>query len=443
MAVKLPDWIQEYTGQRKGALSLLEAAPTSDTEVLTAGLRCIVDAQEKMTAAIEEGRRLVWVHLLQTPEIFRAMNIETFMADSYGPVMAGARKEGTAEFIDVAENAGVPTDTCSLIKGEVGGILAGQMPAPSLYVTQSHPCDAMTGGIQVVENLIGVPTFFFDAPVWNDDRATEYYAEQVKEMVTFLEEHTGKRLDHDRLREVVEESNRAMELRLAVNELKRAVPCPLSSLFSMLAYQVYAVSAGSPEATDFFRLLLAHTEEQVKAGRSATPVERIRAVWGGPPLVYGGIGGWMEQQCGAVIVVTLMGYEGYHHIDTSTYDSMMRGIARKQLDQVMVREFHGPFEYYLDDFLRAYEEYKADCLILPGAIRCKSLQATIGILRDVCRERGIPMLAPEFDLFDERVTSEEAIKAQIEQFFATTVLQWLRMSTLKRTDPHFCDGERK
>jgi hypothetical protein len=33
------------------------------------------------------------------------------------------------------------------------------------------------------------------------------------------------------------------------------------------------------------------------------------------------------------------------------------------------------------------------------------------------------MLVPEFDLFDDRVTSGEAIKAQIEQFFATTVLQ--------------------
>lgn len=423
MAVKVPDWVQEYTGQRKAALGLLEAALTSDTEVLAAGLRCIVDAQEKMTTAIEEGRRLVWVHLLMTPEIFRTMDIEVFSADSYGPTMAGMRKEGTAEFIDIAENAGIPTDTCSLIKGEVGGILAGQMPAPSLYVTQSHPCDAMTGGIQVVENLIGVPAFFFDTPVWHDDRAIDYYAEQVKEMVIFLEEHTGKRLDHDRLREVVDEGNRAMELRLAVNELKRAVPCPLSNLYSMLAYQVYMGSAGSPEATEFFGLLLAHAEKRVKAGIGAIPDERVRLIWGGPPLFYGGINGWMEQECGAVTVATLMGYEGYHHIDTATYDSMMQGLARKQMDQIMVREFHGPFEYYLDDFLRAYEEYKADCLILPGNIRCKSLQATIGILKDVCREREIPLLVPEFDWFDERVTSEEAIKAQIEQFFATTLLQ--------------------
>lgn len=423
MTVKVPDWIQEYTGQRKGALGLLELAPSSDTEVLAAGLRCIVDAQEKMIAAIEEGRRLVWTHLLMTPEIFRAMDIETFTADMYSVTMAGARKEGSAEFIDVAENAGIPTDTCSLIKGEVGGILAGQMPTPSLYVTQSHPCDAMTGGIQVVENLIGVPAFFFAAPVWHDDRAIDYYAEQVKQMVAFLEEHTGKRLDHDRLREVIEEANRAMELRLAVNELKRAVPCPLSNLYAMLAYQVYLTTAGTPEATEFFRVLLAYTEKRVKAGIGAVPNERIRLIWGGPPLFYGGINAWMEQECGAVTVSTLMGYEGYHYIDTSTYDGMMQGLARKQLDQIMVREFHGPFEYYLDDFLRAYEEYKADCLILPGNIRCKSLQATIGILRDVCREKEIPLLVPEFDWFDERVTSEEAIKAQIERFFATTVLQ--------------------
>ncbi len=422
-AAVVPDWIQEYAGQRKGMLGLLEAAPSSDTEVLATGLRCVVEHQNKMTAAIEEGRKLVWVHLGLTPEIFLAMDLDTFSPDSYSPTMARARKEGTAEFIDVAENAGLPTETCSLIKGEVGGILAGEMPAPSLYLTQSHPCDAMTGGVQVVENLIGVPTFFFDAPAWHDDRTIEYYGEQVKQMVAFLEEHTGKKLDHDRLREVVEESNRAMELRLAVNELKRAIPCPLDNLHSFLAYSVYMVTAGTPEATEFFSQLLRYTEERVKAGAGAVPEEKIRVVWGGPPLFYGTINVWMEQECGAVTVSTMMGYEAYNHIDTATYDGLVQGIARKMLDQVMVREFHGPFEYYLDDFLRAYQEYKADCLIFPGNIRCKTLQATIGILRDACREREVPLLVPEFDWFDERVTSEEAVKAQIEQFFTTTVLQ--------------------
>ncbi len=423
MTVKVPDWVQEYTGQRKGQLGLLEGATTTDMEVLKAGLRCVVDAQQRTTSAIEEGRTLVWTHLLMTPEIFLAMDLDTFAADMYSPTMAGVRKEGTAEFIDVAENAGLPNDTCSLIKGEVGGILSGEMPAPSLYVTQSQPCDAMTGGIQVVENLIGVPTFFFDTPIWHDERAVEYYGEQVKQMVVFLEEHTGKKLDHDRLREVVGESNRAMELRLAVNELKRAVPCPLNSLYSLAAYQVYLLAAGTPCATEFFGKLLAFAEEQVKAGKGAVADEKIRLIWGGPPLFYGGINGWMELECGAVTVSTLMGYEGYHYIDTATYDGMMQGLAKKQMDQIMVREFHGPFEYYMEDFLRAYDEYKADCLILPGNIRCKSLQATIGILRDACREREIPLLVPEFDWFDERVTSEEAIKAQVEQFFATTVLQ--------------------
>jgi benzoyl-CoA reductase/2-hydroxyglutaryl-CoA dehydratase subunit BcrC/BadD/HgdB len=186
---------------------------------------------------------------------------------------------------------------------------------------------------------------------------------------------------------------------------------------------VYFSAAGSPEATDFFRQLLHHIEEQVKAGKGVVPEEKARVVWGGPPLFFGDIGGWMERQWGTVTVAILWGYEGYHYIDTTSYDSMIKGIAQKLLDQIMAREFRGPFEHYLDDFLRAYEEYKGDCLIFPGSITCKSLQATIGILKDVCRERGIPMLVIEVDLFDERVTPEEAIKAQIEQFLTTTVLQ--------------------
>ncbi|MGQ9571889.1 MAG: 2-hydroxyacyl-CoA dehydratase subunit D [Dehalococcoidia bacterium] len=423
MAGKAPAWVQEATDRAKLGLRLVEALPTEENRLIAAGLRCVLGVRDRMMSAIEEGRKLVWQHLLMTPEIFRALDIETFNADSYSPQMAGLRKEGPAEFIDVAENAGVPIDTCSILKGEVGAILAGQMPTPSLFVTQSHPCDAMVAGLQMVQNLINVPTFCLDAPVWNDDRAIDYYAQQMKEMVTFLEEHTGQKLDHDRLREVVEESNRAMELRLAVNELKRAVPCPMSSLFSWLAFQVYFASAGSPECTDFFRQLLDYMEQRAKAGTGAVPEEKVRVIWGGPPLFFGDVGGWMERQWGAVMVAILWGYEGYHYIDTSSYDSMMRGLAQKLLDQIMAREFRGPFEYYLNDFLRIYEEFKGDCLIFPGSIACKSLQGTIGILKDACREMGIPMLVVGLDLFDERVTPEDAIKAQIEQFFTTTVLQ--------------------
>jgi benzoyl-CoA reductase subunit B len=425
MAAKAPDWTRELADGGKALLGMVEAAPSDENQVIAAGLRCVTGNRERLVTAVEEGRRLIWAHLLMTPEIFSAMGIETFSGDGYAPAMAGARPQGTAGSIDAAENAGLPTDTCSMIKAIVGTILAGQMPMPELFVTQSHPCDGIVAGIQMVHTLLGVPTFCLDAPVWRDDRGIDYYAQQLKEMVAFLEEHTGQRLDQDRLREVVEESNRAMELRLAVNELKRAVPCPLSNLLYGLAYQVYAGSAGSPEATDFFGQLLHHVEEQAKAGKGAVPVEKIRLVWGGVPLVYGdvgGIGGWMERQCGAVTVRTLWGYEGYHHIDTATYDSMMRGIAQKLLDQVMTREFHGVFDYYVDDFLRAYEEFKADCLIFPGGIGCKGVQATIGLLKDVCREKGIPMLALGVDLWDERVTPADAIKAQIEDFFATTVL---------------------
>ena len=423
MAVEIPEWIRGITDRGRMALAMVEAVPTDENRMIAAGLRAVFDTRERNIRAIEEGKPLVWHHLLMTPEIFRAMDIETFNADSYSPQIAGLRKEGPAEFIDVAETAGVPTDTCSILEAEVGAILAGQMPAPDLFVTQSHPCDAMVAGLQMVQNLVKVPAFCLDAPVWNDERAIDYYARQLKQMVAFLEEHTGQRLDQDRLKEVVEESNRTMELRLAISELKRAVPCPLSHLFSWLAFQVYFASAGSPEATGFFRQLLHYTEERVKAGIGAVPEEKARVVWGGPPLFFGDIGSWMERQWGTVMVAILWGYEGYNYVDTTSYDSMMKGIAQKQLDQIMTREFRGPFEHYLDDFLRAYEEYKGSCLIFPGSIACKTLQATIGILKDVCRERGIPMLVIGLDLTDERVTSEEAIKAQIEQFFATTVLQ--------------------
>ena len=49
--------------------------------------------------------------------------------------------------------------------------------------------------------------FTLDAAYWDDERSLAYGAGQLREMVSFVEEHTGKKLDMDRLREIVEETN--------------------------------------------------------------------------------------------------------------------------------------------------------------------------------------------------------------------------------------------
>lgn len=107
-------------------------------------------------------------------------------------------------------------------------------------------------------------------------------------------------------------------------------------------------------------------------------------------------------------------------IDTSSYERMIRGVAERSLDHIpMYRQFRVPAEVYLEDLVRAVKDYKADCVIWPGHMGHKDATALTGLIRDTCREIGVPFLGFWSDLFDTRVTTLEDMKAQISQFFVT------------------------
>ena len=52
---------------------------------------------------------------------------------------------------------------------------------------------------------------------------------------------------------------------------------------------------------------------------------------------------------------------------------------------------------------------------------CKNMRAALGILRDACRRRDIPLLIIDHDVFDARVVSPEGIKDQVRDFMDTVM----------------------
>ena len=64
------------------------------------------------------------------------------------------------------------------------------------------------------------------------------------------------------------------------------------------------------------------------------------------------------------------------------------------------------------------KDYKLDCVIWPGHMGHKDGGATAGIMRDTCREIGVPLFHIRLDLFDKRYTSIEEVKDKVSQFFA-------------------------
>ena len=125
----------------------------------------------------------------------------------------------------------------------------------------------------------------------------------------------------------------------------------------------------------------------------------------------------MEKEFGAVIVADFIGQVATVQIDTSSKESMIRGLARTQTNLAMGRQCHGPVEYITDEMEWFFEAYQVDCMIFTGHQGCKHGWAAARIIQDICKKRGMPALYLSLDIMDQRYLNEQGIRDEITSFF--------------------------
>jgi benzoyl-CoA reductase/2-hydroxyglutaryl-CoA dehydratase subunit BcrC/BadD/HgdB len=417
--------LQKFIQERDVLHAMVEAftkSPTAEEKLYRMLTEVYVDHHNEIIRCVEEDKPFIASYFACAPEIYTAMNLPwyTFLT----PAFTGAISEPVLEAeIDASEKL-FGKDFCTILR--IAGYYIEQdlAPIPTAIIALLHPCDGTTVLHQIIqtnEEWRNVPMFAADPPYWEDERSIDYYAGELKRMVSFLEEHTGHRLDMDRLQEAIKESNKQYELWMEYNELRRAVPCPHGYGVGMQAFGVAeSFIVGAPKGTEWFKVLLADAEKLVREGKGKVANERIRLLWF--DVVSLGwcfdLFPWLEEEWGAVIVMDMFGYTPYTLIDTSTEDSMFKGLAKRALfDVPMVRQARGVADNFLSDIRQIVKDYKIDCVVWPGHMGHKDGAAAIGMMRDTCREIGVPFLHIGLDLFDKRYTTVEEIKDKFSKFF--------------------------
>jgi benzoyl-CoA reductase/2-hydroxyglutaryl-CoA dehydratase subunit BcrC/BadD/HgdB len=346
------------------------------------------------------------------------MDIHPFLGEVHPSIMALGTPEVCWEYVDAAEETGLPTELCVLDKFMLGALLRNEMPSADFIVTASAPCDSSRIGYQMFEQLTDCPIHRLDAPAEDSREAHSYYASEIRKLIAFLEEQTGNRFDADRLREVCEESNRATEALLELFELRRARPCPHSGVILYTSYMVMLNSLGTPAFTRSLEFLRDDAVAAVKQGRGAVADEKHRVLWYYTPVTFDfELQGWLEESFKAVVISDLLaGFFRQDPIDTTSLDTMLLGLARRGLEATMGRLRVNAGEL-TERFLRDYKDFGADCAVFPGPVGCKHVWGWINLLREVCREREIPICVFDLDWMDSRIRPVESIRATIQEFF--------------------------
>jgi benzoyl-CoA reductase/2-hydroxyglutaryl-CoA dehydratase subunit BcrC/BadD/HgdB len=268
----------------------------------------------------------------------------------------------------------------------------------------------------------------------------------LRGLVAFLEEQTKKKMDYDRLRELVNLSDRTWNLIEETYDLRKAVPCPMGTGDAMNTMVPINFMMATQQAYDFFVNLKKELEEKIAKKEGEVENERYRLMWGG------GLPAWF-----ALTDFNYFNNKGASFPVETTY----RMVA--PLNQMDIPETKDPIEHLawrwlgywtfwydrakkrpgsepdVERLINRIEEYKIDGVVMHEAFSCRTWH--VGLIwqlhqlskiykpipvyligKDGKKEkiyRELPSLILESDIIDITSYSEVDTRNKIDAFIET------------------------
>ncbi|MBN1496049.1 MAG: 2-hydroxyacyl-CoA dehydratase [Spirochaetes bacterium] len=368
----------------------------------------------------KEGKPVIW-HDWPVP----ASIIRAFDAASFPPLlfMLISQSKGGAPVdleLEACDDEGITDDMCTFNRIGLGAYLLEQIPGPSAMISITHPCDSTRSSNQLLDYYTGpeVPFYVLDTPYGRDEDSASYFRDNLMGMVRFLEKHLGRPISWDRLKRSAEEINTFNHYMREATLLHRAIPSPGLLLLMSGAWVANICSPGSKHLSETAKIIYEIARSRVSGIQFFRKrKEKIRVITADPMVIFTELFMWMRKEFGAIVVSDYIGNVVAPEIDTSTEESLLKGIGLDRLNMGMIRQSHGMANFNTDELTGAIEDYSGDCVILFGHMGCKHNQAIHRIIKDTCRKAGVPALLLECDIANRKVTSEDELKRQISDFF--------------------------
>ena len=377
----------------------------------------VLNYLRRVRTAKEEGKYLVAHTIVIPTEILYAMDIVPMHLEFTSMTMTQCNKMYEEAF-SAAKAFGFAPEVCSAHRNLNAHCILGTLPRPDAVIWSNQVCDNTSKSGDCPVEFYDCPGFFLDRPYRYSERDAHYFTQELEDLVRFLEELTHQKMDWDRLREAMRNSQRMVELHREIVELRKAIPAPMRNRRFMHIMVSEWYFSGAPEVVDFLEQVRNETKNRVKAKKGYVPEERYRLLnLFIPPMNSWRLLDWMEKEYGAVSVMEpYCSHWGPGEIDP---EKPLESLARKSFYQPICRQMHGPVdEGILKDSIDDAIEYKAEGAIYWAHIGCRQSDACIKILKDGLNEEvGIPTLVIDNDLCDPTYVTEDQMRDEFEGFF--------------------------
>jgi hypothetical protein len=400
-------------------------------------LKTLAQYTRECVTAREQGKKIAITTFCFAPSILYAMDIQPISLEPWSVLGTMVLKRGTAEYMDYCCELGFTETSCSGQRGSLGAYLAGLGVKPDFVLMDTAGiCDTNGNSFSFCSSYFDIPLFQLNfPPTLTDERATDYHRKDFKALISFLEEQTGKKLDQDKLKVILEETKRQDELCSEIMDLQRLIPSPMPPIYDIMLYGAKFMMSGKKEMTGLLESMVKKVRENAKLGRAGTTSgkEKIRGM-----MCYidhyttdARLWDWMDQQEISHIGSLLFNFwqkdnilakgkeeEGYA-INMSNLDTMIDSLVAQNTRMPMVKQIRGPYDapgMWLDDVLGAAKIMKPDFVTYMGTMGCRN---SWGMVKPFARDMerlGYPTLIIYADSFDDRVASWESIRDKIQEF---------------------------
>jgi len=300
----------------------------------------------------------------------------------------------------------------------------GGLPKPSLLTARSGTGAAMW---QAFADHLGVPFVGLETPgssrlyprwwelsrwAWEDlyeSSRIDLLVGDIRSLIRHAEDVSGRKLDIDRLRELIQRTNRIGEYIDQAREIVCTAPkCPVRMSESMTNVMTAEWLRGTPWAEHHAKAYRDEIQRRAEAGIAVCPNEQFRLVWVG-------VGLWQnvdfynafEASHGAVFVRSM--YSAF------AADGYIRYGLKYPLRALASRYASMSEELHIAPWSTAWTVHEAQHYRADGAVLLMSGSSTL-FMKRALEDAGIPVLCLSVDAVDSRGWNEELMRSHMVEF---------------------------
>ena len=380
----------------------------------------------EMDRASKEGSpKIAWCTSVGPAELLLSLGFLVHYPENHGALLGSSRTAN--DYIPAANAIGYSPDICSYLTSDVGAFIKKEtplsrayegiegIPKPDVLVYNTNQCRDVQEWFSWYSRELNVPAMGITT-YRNIGEIKDYHlqsiVQQMKDMIPKLEKISGNKFDIDKLREVLALSKKCTELWKKVLETNMALPAPMSFFDGTIHMGPAVVLRGSPQAVEYYEVLLQELEERIANKDGAVEGEKYRLYWEGMPI-WGKLRDLAEFFIALRTAVIASTYCNSWIFDSFDPEDPFMSMAQAYTEIFIVRD-----ENYKEKYIEhIVQKFRLDGILFHDAKTCpNNSNNRYGMPERLEKKLNISTLTINGDLNDLRCYSEEQAKTNIEAF---------------------------